>query len=730
MKEQLKKALSFILCFVVLCSFISITAAHATNTSEFKAIAFDNDQLHDIVENNTSEPPYELLQKLSLRDSDIPESMEYTDIRDTDAVARLKTRERDMSSLVYLNRDGTYTEYSFSENVKYEKDGVSSDKSNKLTSSPDQGGYVNEENDINVRLPYAITKDTGIELSYRDYSIEFIPLNTEELITKANRKKEDTVVYNNAFGEGVSLEYTAQFSGIKENIILSSNVGVFDFAFTVKTHGLYLKTLGDYAVLYNNKDEMIAEIGGLIIFDAKGTHGSGSFKTKVINPGEEYIYIVSVSEEFIKSDYTVFPVTIDPPLTYTADSNNIVSVGVTSSSVNYFHSTFSIGTLSSITTRMAVRFDYLKDRLGQLINANDIVVEPHTAIIDSVNLKIYATKNTSNPASTTISAFAMTQYWNEIAQYTATESNAIYSGYDNELSCSSTLFYIAGGMTLSFDITEMVNLWMYNETDYVTSYKAPYGVLIKMNNETDSCIVFPNTVSYNKPYITINYKKCAFYSQKEYENIGTSNAVWYNSYFNGITFKVGEDSNEKDFYKAIRSSGCYLMSFAMLLNNMNATTSTAHTIGTLYDDQILDADPISVIFANHQFPDIINNVIQNSNNATDVYRDRIASAFDCTAGYMNVTGYNLSEKRDQLNTLLRDHPEGIIIEIPDHYMLVMRKYDNTTHCYLDSEYFAVDPAKKSAVNGFNVVLNTQATSSSSNTKALSTAKAFIYLNHN
>ena len=80
-----------------------------------------------------------------------------------------------------------------------------------------------------------ITKNTGIELSYGDYSIEFIPADTGRLLTTADKTKEDTVIYNNAFGKGISLEYTAQFSGIKENIIISSDTGVYDFVCQTKS---------------------------------------------------------------------------------------------------------------------------------------------------------------------------------------------------------------------------------------------------------------------------------------------------------------------------------------------------------------------------------------------------------------------------------------------------------------------------------------------------------------
>ena len=302
----LKKTVSLLLSFVMILVIIPVTAAHADDGPGLAVTVLDEDQLHDIAAESVGKLPDELLQRLSLRDADIPESMSSTDIRNTEAVARLKAREDGLSSLVYVNRDGTVTEYFFSENVKYEKEGNIYDKSNRLTASEKTGGYTNEENDINVTLPFELSKSSGIALSYKDHLIGFTPVNKDDGKTAAKQSSDDTVIYENAFGEGMSLEYTAQFSGVKENVIIARDTGVYEYAFVLKTHGLYLKAENSVVLLLDEKGEEIAQIGGVLIYDEKGKPGEGSFKVTELKPGEEYVYTVSVSEAFMKRKPATF----------------------------------------------------------------------------------------------------------------------------------------------------------------------------------------------------------------------------------------------------------------------------------------------------------------------------------------------------------------------------------------------------------------------------------------
>ena len=482
----LKKTVSLLLSFVMILVIIPVTAAHADDGPGLAVTVLDEDQLHDIAAESVGKLPDELLQRLSLRDADIPESMSSTDIRNTEAVARLKAREDGLSSLVYVNRDGTVTEYFFSENVKYEKEGNIYDKSNRLTASEKTGGYTNEENDINVTLPFELSKSSGIALSYKDHLIGFTPVNKDDGKTAAKQSSDDTVVYENAFGEGMSLEYTAQFSGVKENVIIAHDTGVYEYAFVLKTHGLYLKAENGVVLLLDEKGEEIAQIGGVLIYDEKGKPGEGSFKVTELVPGEEYVYTISVSEAFMKSDDTAFPVTVDPTITFNSSylyyDSSIESLLGTYYTLNSTCQSVSLGrTGTSTYSRMLIKFPSLTTALKKISFDN----------ITSINLTLYR----SNPYDfQTIDCYRMTHSWSSTSGSTTYD---VWNGYDS--SSGITGYFVNTFNFCSINIKSICEKWIVNNY-------SDYGIMIKLQDESLSGLsLYTKENASGKPVVSISY---------------------------------------------------------------------------------------------------------------------------------------------------------------------------------------------------------------------------------
>ena len=481
----LKKTVSLLLSFVMILVIIPVTAAHADDGPGLAVTVLDEDQLHDIAAESVGKLPDELLQHLSLRDADIPESMSSTDIRNTEAVARLKAREDGLSSLVYVNRDGTVTEYFFSENVKYEKEGNIYDKSNRLTASEKTGGYTNEENDINVTLPFELSKSSGIALSYKDHLIGFTPVNKDDGKTAAKQSSDDTVVYENAFGEGMSLEYTAQFSGVKENVIIAHDTGVYEYAFVLKTHGLYLKAENGVVLLLDEKGEEIAQIGGVLIYDEKGKPGEGSFKVTELVPGEEYVYTVSVSEAFMKSDDTAFPVTVDPTITFNSSYlyyDSSIEGYLGTYTLNSTRTSVSLGLVdASRFSRMLIKFPSLTTALKKISFDN----------ITSVNLMLYR----SSPYDfQTFVCCRMTSNWSTTS---GTTTSTVWNGYDS--SSGITGYFVNTFNFCSINIKSICEKWIVNNY-------SDYGIMLKLTDETSHGLtLYTRENASGKPVVSISY---------------------------------------------------------------------------------------------------------------------------------------------------------------------------------------------------------------------------------
>ncbi len=377
------------------------------------------------------------------------------------------------------------TEYFFSENVKYEKEGNIYDKSNRLTASEKTGGYTNEENDINVTLPFELSKSSGIELSYKDHLIGFTPVNKDDGKTAAKQSTDDTVIYKNAFGEGISLEYTAQFSGVKENVIIARDTGVYEYAFVLKTHGLYLTAENGVVLLLDEKGEEIAQIGGVLIYDEKGKPGEGSFNVTELVPGEEYVYTVSVSEAFMKSDDTAFPVTVDPTITFNS------SYLYYDSSLQAFSGDYTLDaacqsvslgrTGTSTYKRMLIKFPSLTTALKKISFDN----------ITSINLTLYR----SSPYDfQTINCYRMTNSWSSTSGST---TSSVWNGYDPS-SVVTGSFY-SNCNSCSVNIKSICEKWIVNNY-------SDYGIMIKLQDESLSGLsLYTKENASRKPVVSISY---------------------------------------------------------------------------------------------------------------------------------------------------------------------------------------------------------------------------------
>ena len=222
----MKKIISAAIAFCILIpTLLFSTQAASDNDREAFAV---NEDLYTLLETNPGAFEKEQLKNFRLRDTDIPLCMEETDIKSGDAIARMKILEKDMSSLTYLNSDGTLTSYLFGENVKYRSGEEVLDKTNVLDYDVEKKAYFNPDNDVRIELPLFLSAGSPVSIAYEDHTVSFAPAVTRENSSKKcfKSEKENYIIYDNVFGEGIDVKYTPMFSGVKEDIILSSSGAV------------------------------------------------------------------------------------------------------------------------------------------------------------------------------------------------------------------------------------------------------------------------------------------------------------------------------------------------------------------------------------------------------------------------------------------------------------------------------------------------------------------------
>ncbi len=228
----------------------------------------------------------------SLEESDIPETLDLSEMKAKGHIYRIKEQEQDANTVVFLNSDSTTTKYIFPQPIKYtDSNGVIHDKSTKLTA--DGSDLVMADNDINVVFPQNIAQ--GIAVKKEDKTISMSPNYTavSSRTTPQNSKSagNNKVIYQNAFGDGIHLEYTALFSGVKEDIILDSYTGKKEFSFVIDTNGLYpVKNSNGSCSFYNpSTDEIEAEMMQVFCIDSANRFAGGDISITQVIANQKYI---------------------------------------------------------------------------------------------------------------------------------------------------------------------------------------------------------------------------------------------------------------------------------------------------------------------------------------------------------------------------------------------------------------------------------------------------------
>lgn len=375
------------------------------------------------------------------------------------------------------------------EAVKYiGDDGVIHEKNLELIKN--ENGFVTAENDVRLLLPSSPEK--GISLTYQDQNITLIPQLHKSVSQKTTQLEDNSVLYQNYLGDGISLRYTPTLTGVKEDIVLAAYSGISDFDFTLYTNGLHLyrNETGYFLAESENTAEHF-QLGEIVAFDARGRFSLGSMTIQTIKEGQIYELTVHGDQDFLTDDKTIYPVTIDPTITIsdnTYGANAIEDVGIYSGKPNingnwlYLHAGYYDDTYQ--TGRVLFR-------LPGLI-ASAVYKNPASYNLTSVNFHLREASGTgpntfliySNSGSTTWTESGAT--WNNAGAILGTQYAAASASYNSDT---------------VFNITQLVKAWQ-NGTCSPSA-----GFILRSTSETslDKAFYSSEADSSYRPYVEVNY---------------------------------------------------------------------------------------------------------------------------------------------------------------------------------------------------------------------------------
>lgn len=328
----------------------------------------------------------------------------------------------------YKNKKGDW--------VDYDPSLVPVEKETSLTGKTLEGyAYTNRRGDKKNYLPEKLEKDSPVRLEQDNYGIAFYPV-TEEIDSNVFSTVEefDSVTieddtYVDAYDQestqplnavyedilsGTTLEYQSSDIGIKESIILDSVPEQNSFVFEFELEGVTVRhnALDEGLTFYDAESgEMVAGMDAPNMNDATGEAYSEELVTTVEQKeGEDDIYIVTVTadRDYLDSEDRVYPVTIDPTLTWTGTTDFwdvYVCNGSAYEDINFYDSgikCLAIGDSAQGVYRVYLRFKEITKQIkGYYVDSATITFSEMDASYKGQEVEARYVRATWNPSTIT-----------------------------------------------------------------------------------------------------------------------------------------------------------------------------------------------------------------------------------------------------------------------------------------------------------------------------------------
>ena len=247
------------------------------------------------------------------------------------------------------NRDGSNTVYLFSEPISYtDENGNLKTKDISVEKQADKElrdkGYefTNGQNDY--RINFSSDSGKGLYIEFGESSYSIIPqsdekMNGNESISEILNESFEDFEYKNIYGEGTNLKFYPQLNGVKDEIVLNSNIGqtVFSFKLITSNCTAVLNEDGTVSLISKDDKESVQTFSAPFAYDSEYVEGDKnehyidcSYSLDKLDDNT-YILSVHIDESWLDSENTAYPVTIDPT---TSNISNYKDSGIYSSATS------------------------------------------------------------------------------------------------------------------------------------------------------------------------------------------------------------------------------------------------------------------------------------------------------------------------------------------------------------------------------------------------------------
>ena len=614
--------------------------------------------LDELKKLGAGELPLSELKKLNVEDVELHEAVPYAQAIKKGHVHRLKEQEKDLYTVVYQNKDGTKTAYSFNTAVKYiDDDGSVKDKKSDIYEyDSDEYAYAMTDNSAKIYFPEFVHGGVSVKVG----ETEAVMLPSTDTVSgevTRNGNAENSLIYSSAFGNDTALTYTTGLSQLKEDIVLYSYTGHSVFKFELYLDGLFPEMEDGNWVLKDIDGFTVFEFSDIITKDSAGKISVGTLD--IVQRMDNYEMYVTVDNAFLTDENTVYPVYVDPSLeiyvfeeTMTSTNGDdiieyysLIDVGIyeTSAKDEYtaYHYIGEEGSNGKIVYRMP---DFYTAEYGSCM----FLVDEQ---IGKVTLNIYVEAGAAaNFYVYPVSALWDTEVFGENPAFltNVTESTlSYYSGYS-----AAAIPIAAQAGIYEIDITEIARLWaQYNVGKNTNAYADPVNGFILLSDTPRLVRSSRYSISTDDAYVVVDYSYtfgeyyiCGSYTYKFLENNGTSAVVdtfdnsdaqkWYFEYL-----------GDNEYYiRSVSSPDMYL--YASGTSVLLGTLPSAPTARYIWNVVVAQIGGVEIINTLNDYALSVTNTaaVLSSvpDSGTDAYKN-VVCAIASTSYYVTLTDFTLSD---------------------------------------------------------------------------------------
>ncbi len=467
---------------------------------------------------------------------------EERNMQGIELIDKRKTREKH-----FLQENGNIIAELYDEDIHFLKNNQYEEIDNTLILKDEY--YTNTNNAYKVWFGNN-PKDDLMQMEIDEYFINIKLREVSDFTLEhktSDLKLVDQICYKNIL-KNIDIDYQILPTKVKESIILNNkDIDFNNLEFIIDTNLELLET-DNKTISAKKNGNLIFNMETPYMVDANGQLNSNvTYHLEKTN--DEYTLKLIVDKEWLESETTIYPVTIDPTITNYGQNNSVYDTyiypgdtGVDRNSLSYLKAGVERINGKDIVNRTLIKFELPTIGTGSQIIYAELNLRGYPGLFPSAETDI-------------VNVHRVTSQWDE----TTANWNSMNDKYDSKIegSFESTRFYYYADeekknivlMLCGTEITNLVKKW-YSDTPN-------YGIMLKENKEVYRSDVIPIFFSKNnqvsggnpKPILAITYRnQNGLESYMNYQTQSFSQGTAHVNNYNGnltTVFDIGQTINGK-----------------------------------------------------------------------------------------------------------------------------------------------------------------------------------------